>query len=65
MLPAEFELKSMLPAEFEITIPESERPQNHALDRAATGTGKNAKRKYKHGTEFVTLKKIPERICSL
>jgi hypothetical protein len=29
-----------MPSEgFETTIPASERPQNHALDRAATGTG--------------------------
>jgi hypothetical protein len=27
----------MLPAGFEPTIPASERPQTHALDRAATG----------------------------
>ena len=27
------------PVGFEPTIPESERPQTHALDRAATGTG--------------------------
>jgi hypothetical protein len=32
---------SMTPAGFEPTIPASERPQTHALDRAATGTGKN------------------------
>ena len=30
---------SMLPAGFEPAIPASEGPQNHALDRAATGTG--------------------------
>ena len=29
----------MQPVEFEPTISESERPQTHALDRAATGTG--------------------------
>jgi hypothetical protein len=29
----------MLPVGFEPTIPASERPQNHDLDRAATGTG--------------------------
>jgi hypothetical protein len=29
----------MPPAGFEPTIPASERPQTHALDRAATGTG--------------------------
>jgi hypothetical protein len=29
----------MLPAGFEPTIPASERPQTHALDRAATGIG--------------------------
>jgi len=29
----------MLPVGFEPTIPGSERPQTHALDRAATGTG--------------------------
>jgi hypothetical protein len=29
----------MPPAEFEPTIPASERPQTHTLDRAATGTG--------------------------
>jgi len=29
----------MLPAGFEPTIPASERPQRHVLDRAATGTG--------------------------
>jgi len=28
---------SMSPAEFELTIPASERPQTHALDRVATG----------------------------
>jgi len=30
---------SMPPAEFEPTIPVSERPKTHALDRAATGIG--------------------------
>jgi hypothetical protein len=30
---------SMSPAGFEPTIPASERPQTHALDRAATGIG--------------------------
>ena len=25
---------------FELAVPNSERPQTHALDRAATGTGK-------------------------
>ena len=30
---------SMPPAGFEPTIPASERPQTHALDRAATGIG--------------------------
>ena len=30
---------SMFPAGFEPTIPVSERPQTHALDRAATGIG--------------------------
>jgi hypothetical protein len=30
---------SMPPVVFEPTIPASERPQTHALDRAATGTG--------------------------
>ena len=29
----------MLPARFEPTIPGSERPQTHTLDRAATGIG--------------------------
>jgi hypothetical protein len=29
----------MPPAGFEPTIPADERPQTHALDRAATGTG--------------------------
>jgi hypothetical protein len=29
----------MPPAEFEPAIPASERPQTHALDRAATGIG--------------------------
>ena len=29
----------MPPTEFEPAIPASERPQTHALDRAATGTG--------------------------
>ena len=29
----------MPPAEFELAIPETERPQIHALDRAATGIG--------------------------
>ena len=29
----------MPPVGFETTIPESERPQTHALDRAAIGTG--------------------------
>ena len=29
----------MTPVGFEPTISESERPQNYALDRAATGTG--------------------------
>jgi hypothetical protein len=29
----------MPPARFELTIPASERPQTHSLDRAATGTG--------------------------
>jgi hypothetical protein len=29
----------MPPAEFEPTIPASERPQTHVLDRAATGMG--------------------------
>jgi hypothetical protein len=31
----------MPPAGFEPTIPVSERPQTHALDRAATGIGVN------------------------
>jgi hypothetical protein len=30
---------SMFPAGFEPAIPASERPQTHALDRAATGIG--------------------------
>ena len=30
---------SMFPAGFEPAVPASERPQTHALDRAATGTG--------------------------
>jgi len=30
---------TMPPAEFEPAVPASERPQAHALDRAATGTG--------------------------
>ena len=34
---------SMLPAGFEPTIPASERPQTHALDRAASGTCLRAK----------------------
>jgi hypothetical protein len=34
----------MHPAEFEPTIPAGERPQTHALDRAATGTGTNVHR---------------------
>jgi hypothetical protein len=29
----------MPPAEFEPTVPVSERPQTHALDRTATGIG--------------------------
>ena len=29
----------MSPVEFEPTVPASERPQSHALDRAATGNG--------------------------
>jgi hypothetical protein len=29
----------MPPAEFEIAVPASERPQTHALDRTATGIG--------------------------
>jgi hypothetical protein len=29
----------MPPAEFEPTVPANERPQTHALDRVATGTG--------------------------
>jgi hypothetical protein len=29
----------MTPAGFELAIPASERPQTHALDRAATGIG--------------------------
>jgi hypothetical protein len=32
---------SMPPAGFEPAIPASERPQTHALDRAATGIGFN------------------------
>ena len=32
----------MLPAGFEPAIPASERPQTHALDRAATGIGTSA-----------------------
>ena len=31
----------MLPVGFEPTIPASERPQTHTLDRAAFGTGRN------------------------
>jgi hypothetical protein len=30
---------SMVPSGFELTIPAKERPQTHALDRAATGIG--------------------------
>jgi hypothetical protein len=33
---------SMPPMEFEPTIPEGERPQTYALDRAASGTGRPA-----------------------
>jgi hypothetical protein len=33
----------MPPAGFEPTIPASERPQMHAIDRAATGTGTDEK----------------------
>jgi len=33
----------MSPPGFETTIPASERPQTHALDRAATGIGKKDK----------------------
>ena len=33
----------MLPVGFEPTISAGERPQTYALDRAATGTGVNAK----------------------
>ena len=34
----------MPPAGFEPTIPASEQPQTHALDRAATGIGSNIMR---------------------
>ena len=34
----------MPPAGFELAIPASERPQTHALDRAATGIGSAALR---------------------
>jgi hypothetical protein len=40
---------SIPPVGFELTIPESERPQTYAIDRVATGTGRT-----KFGEGFVT-----------
>ena len=37
----------MLPAEFEPTIPATERPQTHALDRAVAGTESVLFKEYK------------------
>jgi len=31
----------MLPAGYELAVPTDERPQTHALDRAATGIGED------------------------
>jgi hypothetical protein len=45
----------MLPVGFETTFPPGERPQIHALDRAATGTGRNILTQLKfnlHNTAF-------------
>ena len=47
---------SMLPAVFEPTIPASERPQTHALDRAATGIGDD--RTWQVKLSSVTLLKL-------
>ena len=37
---------SMFPVGLEPTVPESERPRTHALDRVATGIGKNVIREH-------------------
>jgi hypothetical protein len=49
----------MLPAGFEPTIPASERTQNHALDRAATGVGPIKFNKTKSYTTDLTF--LPAR----
>jgi hypothetical protein len=43
---------SIPPAGFEPAIPESERPQTHALDRAATGIGYNTVNKHKDSAQI-------------
>jgi len=57
----------MPPAEFEPAIPTNERPQTHALDRAATGTGiytKTQKIKlYYHVEKNWGLKKCTSKVC--
>jgi hypothetical protein len=45
---------------FELTSPESERPQTHPLDRAATGTGMQIYYTYKIYNQLV-----PERFSSV
>ena len=51
---------SMLPVGFEPTISAGERPQTHALDRAAAGTGwiNNTSTNYKARTKIQTRHKI-------
>jgi hypothetical protein len=46
----------MPPAGFEPATPATERPQTHALDRAATGIGLNTIRDKKHNILIENLK---------
>ena len=51
-----YEKQTSMPlAEFEPTIPASERPQSHALDRSATEIGTYNKDKCKLGLSFAVL----------
>jgi hypothetical protein len=59
----------MRPAGFETTILASERPQDHALDRAATGMGKyvilqDRKKEHSTKTTFLLIYCILENISS-
>jgi hypothetical protein len=47
----------MFPAEFELAFPAGERPQNHILDRAATGTGRIFKIELKGKESVIASKK--------